>query len=336
MPLVGVLGAAAGLGLVVTWACRALALRTGAVCHPRHDRWSITPVPLLGGPAIVITTTVLLLFVPGLPRVVWVLMAGAASLAIVGLIDDLRPLSPRVKLTAQLAAAIAVTAMGLRFPLTGIPWLDIAITVGWLVGLSNAFNLIDNMDGLAAGIAVITGGVKLVLFVMEENWPGAGAAAAFVGACLGFLSLNFHPARIFMGDSGSLFLGFFVAGLSTIGGVPNSRATMSVLIGPVAIMLVPILDTVLVMVMRLIAGRPILQGGRDHASHRLLTAGLSIRRAVLTLYGVALVSGAVAIVTRTASRSVSFALLAALAVAMAALGVALARINVEEDDSLEG
>ena len=334
-----VLGASTVLSLVVTWFCRRIAFRTGAVCYPRRDRWSRDPVPLLGGAAIVLSTAILILLTPGIPANIRVLLAGAAALALVGLVDDLRPITPYAKLSAQLAAAAAVTALGLRFPLTGIPMLDVVITVCWMVGLSNAFNLLDNMDGLAAGIAAIVGSVKLVLFVMDGYWPGAAAAAAFVGACLGFLVWNFNPARIFMGDAGSMFLGFFVAGLSTVGGAPNSRVTISVLIGPVALMLVPIFDTVLVTVMRIIAGRPVWQGGRDHISHRLVTAGLSERRAVVTLYGLAAVSGGVGIVTRNASLGAGFALFVALGMAMLLLGITLARIKIysaEGDEPVTG
>ena len=290
-------------------------------------------MPLLGGPAMVIATIVVLYFLPGLPQTVWVLIAGALTLAAVGLWDDLRPIPPYTKLAAQLAAAGAVTAAGLRFPLTGMPIVDILITVVWLVGLSNAFNLLDNMDGLAAGVAAVAGTTKMVLFALDGYAPGALVSAAFVGACLGFLALNFNPARIFMGDAGSMFLGFFVAGLSTIGASPDSRATASVVIGPVAVMLVPIFDTVLVTAVRVIAGRPISQGGRDHLSHRLVIAGLSERRAVLTLYGLAAVAGAVAIITRNVTPAVAWTLFAALSVAMFVLGVGLSRIKVYQVES---
>lgn len=331
--LLALLAASVAAGFGFTLVGRALAIRLGAVAHPQRDRWSVTAVPLLGGPAIVVTTAAVLAFVPGLPVSFWVLFGGAAALAAVGLVDDLRPITPYTKLAAQLAAAGAVTALGLRFPLTGVPVFDIIVTVVWLVGLSNAFNLLDNMDGLAAGIAAIAGGVKIVLFAAEGDWSAAWATSVLVGACLGFLALNFHPARIFMGDSGSLFIGFFVAGLSTIGGTPDSRATASVLIGPVAVMLVPIFDTVLVTIMRIIAGRPISQGGRDHASHRLVTAGLSVRRAVLVLYGLAAAAGVVGIVTRSASRGVGLTLFAALGVALLLLGVTLARIRIYPADT---
>jgi UDP-GlcNAc:undecaprenyl-phosphate/decaprenyl-phosphate GlcNAc-1-phosphate transferase len=326
--ILGLILVAATLAVAAALVCRAIALRVGAVCHPQQDRWSVAPVPLLGGPAIVAATATVLPFVPGLPVQVWILLAGAAALSLTGLVDDLRPISPYSKLTAQLVAAGVVTALGLRFHLTGAPVIDVVVTVGWIVGLSNAFNLLDNMDGLAAGIAAIAGTVKLVLFAMAGQWAGAGAAAIFVGASLGFLTLNFHPARIFMGDAGSMFLGFFLAGLSTIGRAPDSRVTISVLVAPVLVMSVPIFDTLLVTILRLWAGRPISQGGRDHTSHRLVTAGLSERKAVLMLYALAAVSGALAVVTRGAGLRVGLALLAALAVAMLILGVTLARIKI--------
>jgi UDP-GlcNAc:undecaprenyl-phosphate GlcNAc-1-phosphate transferase len=332
--LVATAAAAAAITFVITLVCRKIAFRVGAVRQPRRDRWSSTPVPLLGGPAIVLGTAIVLLFFRSTsPSTIWVLMAGASALSLVGLWDDLLPLTPYTKLAAQLAAAGAVTAAGLRFQFTGVPAIDIVITVAWLVGLSNAFNLLDNMDGLAAGIAAITGAIKVGLFVMDGDYAAAYASAAFVGACVGFLSLNFNPARVFMGDAGSMFLGFFVAGLSTIGGVPDSRATASVLVGPVLVMLVPIFDTILVTVLRAMAGRPISQGGRDHTSHRLVTAGLSERRAVFTLYGIAAVSGLVGVATRNVGLGVGLTLVGALGVAMLLLGVTLSRIKVYQTES---
>ena len=216
---------AAGLAVVGTLVARRVALQVGLVCYPTRDRWSTTPVPLLGGAALILATAITLPFVPNLPFQVWVLLAGAVGLGAVGLLDDVRPITPYSKLSAQVIVAGAVTAMGLRFPLTGMPVVDVVVTMAWIIGLSNAFNLLDNMDGLAAGVAAITGVVKMVLLVMEGEWAGAGACAVFVGAAVGFLTMNFAPARIFMGDAGSMFVGFFVAGLATIGGTPDSRAT---------------------------------------------------------------------------------------------------------------
>jgi UDP-GlcNAc:undecaprenyl-phosphate GlcNAc-1-phosphate transferase len=324
---------ALSLSFLLTFLCRVVALRTGIISTPAADRWSARPVALLGGPAIVAATALSLGLVEGLPADVWILLAGAVSVSAVGLVDDVQPMAPVAKLTAQIVAAAAVTGAGLRFPLTGSPIVDTVITIAWIVGLTNAFNLLDNMDGLAAGIAAIVGVVKLLLFVGDGEWVGAAAAAAFSAACVGFLVHNLVPRRIFMGDAGSLFLGFFVAGLSTIGSEPASRVTMSVLVVPVVVMLVPIFDTVLVTVVRTLTGRRISQGGRDHVSHRLVTGGLSERGAVFTLYVLAALSGALAIATRGGSFYTGLVLLLTLGLAMAIFGVSLSRIAVYKSDT---
>jgi len=317
-----------GMSALLTFACRTIALRTGIISVPAADRWSAQPVALLGGPAMVAATTLTLGLVDGLPFEVWILLAGATSMAVVGLLDDLRPIGPAAKLTAQVVAAAAVTGAGLRFPLTGVELLDTLITMFWIVGLTNAFNLLDNMDGLAAGIAAIAGATKMALFLMDGELAAAAAAGVFTGACLGFLVHNLVPRRIFMGDAGSLFLGFLVAGLSTVGAEPGSRVTVSILIVPLVLMLVPIFDTVLVTAARVLTGRPVSQGGRDHASHRLVMAGLSERGAVFSLYALAAISGTIAIFTRDMGFYAGLVLLFTLALAMLILGVTLARIAV--------
>lgn len=321
-----------GLSFLLTFLCRAVALRTGIISKPAADRWSANPVALLGGPAIVAATALSLGLIDGLGVEVWILLVGALAMAVVGLFDDIRPIGPAAKLTAQIVAAAAVTSAGLRFPLTGVALVDTVITIFWIVGLTNAFNLLDNMDGLAGGIAAIIGLVKLALFLIDGEMAGAAAAAVFSAACLGFLVHNLVPRRIFMGDAGSLFLGFFVAGLSTIGAAPASRVTVSVLVVPLVLMLVPIFDTVLVTVVRVLTGRRVSQGGRDHASHRLVTGGLSERGAVFTLYGLAALAGGVAIATRGTSLYTGIVLLLAVTLAMVILGVSLARVAVYKKD----
>ena len=310
---------------------RSISFRIGTIALPRYDRWNSSPVPLLGGPAIAVAVALTLPFISGLPVHIWILLAGAFTLMVVGLLDDVQPLRPHAKFTAQFVVAAVVIALGLRFPFTGTAFADVLITMVWLVGLTNAFNLLDNMDGLAAGVAAIAGIVKLSLFLIDANWAGAATCAVFVGACLGFLVFNFHPARLFMGDAGSMFLGFFIGGLSAVGGSPDSRAIVSVLIAPMAVMLVPIFDTAFVTIMRLLARRPISQGGKDHLSHRLVKAGLSPRLAVLTLYALAAVAGFVGFTTRGANLRVGLALLGALGVVLFILGVTLARIRIYAD-----
>jgi len=181
--------------------------------------------------------------------------------------------------------------------LTGVPLLDVLLTLTWVVGVTNAFNLLDNMDGLASGMAVIAGGFRCALFLLDGDQAAAAMTAGFVGAVLGFLVRNAPPARIFMGDAGSLFLGFFLSGLCLV--VPAayySRGITAVLAVPVLLVLIPIFDTTFVTVTRLLRGQPVSQGGRDHTSHRLVLYGLSEKRAVLLLIGAsaALATSAVA------------------------------------------
>jgi len=325
--LVGILAFCVAAG--ATNLCRWIAPRVGAVSTARKDRWGSRGIPMLGGLGILCGMAAGVASLPVVPRPLLILLGGAGAIALVGLIDDLRSMAPASKLTLQVATASAVTALGLRFDLTGTPVLDIIVTILWLVTLTNAFNLLDNMDGLAAGIAAVAGSYKLVLLLLDGDIVTASATAAFVGACLGFLVHNTHPARVFMGDTGSLFLGFFLAGLSTIGGIPDSRTTVSVLIVPLTIMLVPLFDTAFVTAVRVLAGRSIAQGGRDHTSHRLVTAGMSERRAVLSFYLLAAAAGGMAVATRGMGLLSGLALLAAVALAMLILGVGLARVRVQ-------
>jgi UDP-GlcNAc:undecaprenyl-phosphate GlcNAc-1-phosphate transferase len=316
------------LALVLAQLCKPLARRVDLVARPKADRWHRQVVPLMGGVAIagaVLATTIAL---PIHSHQLFVLLLGAFALFVVGLLDDFRPFKPQTKFICQILAAAAMAAFGLQLRLTGIVALDALLTLFWLVGITNAFNLLDNMDGLSAGIAAITAGFRLVFFLNDGDMEAAQIAAAVVGACVGFLFHNFNPASIFMGDAGSLFLGFLVAGLSLAGSWPYSRSTVSVLLFPVLILLVPIFDTTFVTIARTLAGRPVSRGGRDHTSHRLVASGLSERAAVVTLYGVALLCGGLAFYAYTAGLSSTIVFVVFLALALVLFGLYLARVQV--------
>jgi UDP-GlcNAc:undecaprenyl-phosphate GlcNAc-1-phosphate transferase len=317
----------------LTLLCMPLARLLGAVARPRNDRWHRVEIPLLGGIAIALGTVVPLAaatFGSGSdPQRVAALLLGGCLIALVGLVDDLRTLRPATKLLGQLVAATLAIALGLRLPLTGSYELDMLLTLLWFVAFTNAFNLLDNMDGLAAGIAAIAAAFRLVFFQLDANPEDATSAAILLGATLGFLVHNHHPARIFMGDTGSMFLGFFVAGLSLVGGYPYSRGTVSILLVPVLVLLVPIFDTTFVSVTRILAGRPISVGGRDHTSHRLVALGLSERAAVYLLYGVAVASGGIAYLTYRYGVSRSAVLILFLILSVAMLALFLARATVQ-------
>jgi UDP-GlcNAc:undecaprenyl-phosphate/decaprenyl-phosphate GlcNAc-1-phosphate transferase len=160
--------------VIATALCKAIAHRLGVVARPKADRWHRQTIALLGGPPIVLSVCLVTLLAPPQDPLIWILLAGCVALAAVGLYDDLRPLRPYSKFIAQVVLASGMTTLGLRFPLTGVAWFDVLVTVFWIVALTNAFNLLDNMDGLAAGIAVIAGGIRLLLFLNEGQMEGSG------------------------------------------------------------------------------------------------------------------------------------------------------------------
>jgi UDP-GlcNAc:undecaprenyl-phosphate GlcNAc-1-phosphate transferase len=319
------------LATVATPACKRLATYLDVFAHPDTERWHRTPVPLLGGVAIFAAVVVPTVLVAGSNLAVWGLLGGSSALFVLGLVDDIRPFKPQVKVVGQILVASAMVSLGLELRLTSYALLNIAITLVWIVGITNAFNLLDNMDGLAAGIAIITAGFRLTFFLMDGNASEALLAAILVGALLGFLIYNWHPASIFMGDAGSLFVGCYIAGLSLIGGWPYSRGITSVLVFPVLILLVPIFDTTFVTITRTLANRPISVGGRDHTSHRLVALGLSEPKAVAFFYGVAILSGLVALFSYQYGLSYSLVFIAFLVIGLIIFGVYIATLRVHPE-----
>lgn len=311
------------LAVLLTYTVRPLATMVGAVATPKEDRWHRGTIPLMGGLAI---TGAFLAVVPLLPALswrAWILIGGAAVLAAVGLLDDFRPLRPQVKFITQLVVTAVVVAGGVQLTITGVSALDQLITLVWLVGVTNAFNLLDNMDGLSAGIGFIAAAFRCYFFLADGNLEGALLAATLCGALAGFLLFNFQPASIFMGDTGSLFIGMLVGGLNVMGPFPYSRGTVAVLLLPVLLLLVPLFDTAFVTVARTLAGRSVAQGGRDHTSHRLVALGLSERGAVLSLWAMACGSGMVAVLSYRYGLPYTATLVGLLLAGLAVLAVKL-------------
>ena len=318
-----------GVALVATLACERIAHRVGLVVAPRADRWHRRPVALLGGVAIMLGVLPALAWTGGLRGRLAELTLLALAMGAVGLLDDIRPLRPQVKLVAQIVLAGLLVERDFVLRLTGVPVLDVVLTLVWVVGVTNAFNLLDNMDGLAAGMAVIAGGFRFALFRLDGDVGAATMTAGFVGAVLGFLVRNAPPARIFMGDAGSLFLGFFLSGLClVVDAAYYSRGITAVLAIPVLLVLIPIFDTTFVTVTRLLRGQPITQGGRDHTSHRLVTLGGSEWRALAVLFGLSILGGGVALLTYRADIGTAVVLLPLLLVGLALLGIHLSRVEV--------
>lgn len=327
------------LGLVMTFAVRRFAWKYDFVARPKSDRWHNRPTAMLGGAAIFLATLgSFVLFVP-MTRTSLIIFGGSTLLFLVGLVDDILNIRPYQKLIGQLIGAGVVIAFGLKLPITGYEIVDIWITVFWLIGITNAINLLDNMDGLAAGIATI-GAVSLGL-----NFAGNGQTddllliAVFIGALLGFLVFNFNPASIFMGDCGSMFVGFLLGStvmLNQTGG--KSRGLLPILAVPVLILFVPIFDTTFVTILRKLWGRKASQGGRDHTSHRLVALGLSERAAVLMLYSFAIGAGALSLVVSRLEVTQSLALISIFSIVLVIIGVYLSKVKVyeSEEEALAG
>ena len=322
--------------LILTPLVRAQARRQGLVARPKSDRWHKRPTALMGGVAIFATVATVELALVPLTTAYLVILGASALLFLVGLVDDLVCLKPYQKLIGQVMGAAIVVAFGLTLPWTTAPVINMAITLVWLVGITNAVNLLDNMDGLAAGIAAIASGFLAVSFVGNSQAADALLLTVFAAALLGYLFFNSYPASIFMGDCGSLFIGFFLASsalLNPMGG--RSRSFLPVLAVPVLILFIPIFDTLFVMALRKFSGRSIAQGGRDHTSHRLVALGLSERHAVWMLYGFAAASGVLGLLVRDLPLDIGLAAILGFILALAFLGVHLARVKVYDEAEVQ-
>lgn len=321
------------IGLIATPLVGALARKLGWSAEPREDRWGSRKVALTGGIAIFVATLSGVLVVAGqLDRQQWALLGASSLMFVVGFVDDRKQIKPHTKLIAQVVAAGVLVEAGFRFGLAPSgPWLylDQLVTILFLIAVGNALNLLDNMDGLCAGVGAITALTLTILQAVEGHYAAAALISAVMGASLGFLRYNFNPASIFMGDCGSLFLGLYLGGAALLHNVPGqSQSVVSVLALPVLVLLIPLMDTTLVTFARQWARRPVSQGGCDHSSHRLVAIGLSERGAVLFLYALALAGGLVALAVRYLDWYLGHLLLPLFLLAIGAVGIHLAQVRV--------
>lgn len=349
---------AAAAGLVVasalTPAVQWMAIRFRVLAHPGGRHIHHTPVPRLGGIAIYVAFVVAVIvglplehavrvtleshrvvvevpYAPEFDRPIFGLLLGATVITVLGIIDDTRGVSPLEKLFGQVIAAVVPLPFGIGMdvltnPLGGMLFLGpfgLALTVAWLVALANVMNLIDGIDGLAAGIATIAGGTVLIASYQRGDMATAMLAAALIGSTLGFLPYNYNPARIFLGDTGSMLLGYLLGGLSVLGAY-KSYTALSLLV-PLAALGVPVLDTALAITRRWRTRRPIFQADTEHLHHRLLQRGLSQRQTTLVLY---LVTGILGVGALLASGIHRFSLVAVLGLLMAALAFGARRTGL--------
>ena len=267
-----------------------LALKIGALDQPDDRKVHAIPIPRMGGLAIYFGFVLAVLSSIYLSREIIGILLGGAMILAVGIIDDLRPLPAKVKLLGQILSAGVLVFFGVRIEWIANPfgdmiylhYLSIPLTILWVVSLINTINLIDGLDGLAAGVSTIAS-MTILLVALEQNfWLVAVLAAALAGSALGFLQHNFNPAKIFMGDTGSMFLGYMLAAISILGAVKS--ATTIALVVPIVALGLPIMDTAFAIVRRYISGQPIFKPDKGHLHHRLLEIGLTQKQAVLLMY----------------------------------------------------
>jgi UDP-GlcNAc:undecaprenyl-phosphate GlcNAc-1-phosphate transferase len=296
LPLQVAVVIAIAISLGGTFLARHAAVRLDWLDQPSHRKVHTNPIPLLGGIAMYMAFLVSVLFTNS--RTVLeegtTVLIGATLLLVVGVIDDQRGMSPLPKLLAQAGAGVLLVVGGIGVGFLPFAWLNLAATILWVAAICNAMNLLDNMDGLSAGVAAIACAFFTVLALWHGQIWVSIVAAVLLGATLGFLRFNWNPATIFMGDAGSLLLGFLLAVLALKLRFPDvdPRRTWPI---PLLVLAVPIFDTTVVTISRLQRRVPITSGGRDHVSHRLVRLGLSVRQAVATIYLVAALCGLAAI-----------------------------------------
>jgi UDP-GlcNAc:undecaprenyl-phosphate GlcNAc-1-phosphate transferase len=295
MVSVGALLLAFAVCVAVTPIVIRLATRYGLVSKPKADRWNLRATPLMGGVAIYLGVTAAVLSFSDLGQEMVGVLCGGTLIFFLGVVDDLVQIKPSSKFLGEILAACVVLYAGLKFDLIPNPFLNIFLTLLWVVGITNAFNLLDNMDGLSAGIAAISALTTFVFSLIQGLPEISILSLAVLGATLGFLLFNFKPARIFMGDCGSLYLGFTLACTTILGSWEQASNLFGILAIPALALGVPIFDTLLVTVSRVISGRSVALGGRDHTSHRLVALGMSERKAVVSLYLLCGGLGAIAI-----------------------------------------
>lgn len=322
--------------VILTVLVRKFAVSRGYVAAPKSDRWHKRPTAMLGGVSIYLTTLLMFFIFVETTMASMVILAGSSFLFLVGILDDFLQIKPYQKLIGQLIGVSIVVGFGLSLPWTDSDILNILITAFWLIGITNAINLLDNMDGLAAGISAIAAFVLALGFAASGQPNEVVLVSVFVGALLGFLVFNFNPASIFMGDGGSMFVGFFLASTVLLNDVAGrSRSVISILAVPALILFVPIFDTTFVTILRKLWGRKASQGGRDHTSHRLVALGLSERAAVLMLYGFALLAGLLSLLVRELETVQSLALIGLFTVVLTLIGVYLAKVKVYKEQEAD-
>ncbi len=309
---------------------RQAALKYGIVDAPDgHLKHQKEPVPYFGGLAIYLAFLMSLAFTFEFRQDVLGIILGATIVVMLGLIDDFGVLSPTTKLIGQLLAVFVLIKSGIRIQIAALPeWVDLVLTVFWMVGLINAFNLLDIMDGLSAGIGAICAACLLLAALLQGDQVVAFMLAALIGSLVGFLKYNWQPARIYMGDTGAMFIGLLLGAMAMIGQFPSSHPLS--LLTPVFILGIPIFDTLFVMYIRYRRGLPVFLGSPDHIAIRLRHWGMSTTHIVIVSYLATAVIGAVGLTLMMVSYEVAWGLCLGTMAILLALTLRLKRIEVKK------
>jgi len=278
------------LGLVPL--IKKLAFKVGAVDNPCQRKVHCKPMPRLGGLAIYIGFIAMVLLTQPLTQQILGLVLGSTVIAIIGVVDDIKDISPKLKLAGQIIAACVLVAFNIdvdyithpffKGQILSLSYFSIPVTILWVVGITNAINLIDGLDGLAAGIAAIAAITLGIVGYTQGEFLMMTLSLMLAASTLGFLIYNFYPAKIFMGDSGSMFLGFNLSALSIMG-FAKSITVISVFV-PILILGIPIFDTLFAIIRRYFNGQPIFKADKEHLHHCLLNKGFTHKQTVLVIY----------------------------------------------------
>ena len=314
--------------VILTPLVRLAAVRLGWVGRPVEDRWGRRTIARLGGLGMFAAfLTTVLACVPLSPPVPGLLL-GTVLVFGLGCLDDARRIPPSIKLIGQLLIGCLVVLSGIQIGPNQWAGLSIPLSIFWFVLVMNAFNLLDNMDGLAAGVGAIAAAFCACHAVLAQQWVVVSLDCILCGVCVGFLLFNFPPAKIFMGDSGSHFLGLTLAALALVGSWRHSTQLLSVLVVPLLVLAVPIFDTCFVTIQRLLHRQSPFVGGTDHVSHRLAVLGLSTRRTVLALYGVSVCLGSLSVASAFLRPLPALLVWLSAVIALVLIGSYLSRVKV--------
>ncbi|MCP4265486.1 MAG: hypothetical protein GY777_07915 [Candidatus Brocadiaceae bacterium] len=310
--------------------------RYGHLAVPKEDRWHKKPTALLGGVGIYLSFMIpALIFVPHNKLTMGVFLCITAIFGL-GLYDDLREVKPYKKFIFQVILTIIIILFGIRIKIIPFAYIAIPLTVFWIVGITNALNILDNMDGLSCGISLVAS-ICIFVYAMQNSLHLVALFSSILcGTTFGFLIFNFNPAKIFMGDCGSLFLGFLLSIITILGTWQDATNLLFVIIVPLFILVIPIFDTTLVTFYRKKHGQFVSKGGRDHSSHRLVFLGLSERRAVLLLMGISLFFGVSINFLASSGFFTILILLSILSVCLLFFGIFLGGIKVYAEKAKAG